>query len=246
MLSSCANSDTRSSSSSHRNSSSCGFGAPPAGGCGRPARDSAATSTRNLLGVLRIPVGPLAEFGEARGRAPSGTAAGSASCGHGVAREEARVDERVALRLSPPPPSRAQAGARAREPLRPAPRARRAIVGQQPERAFRHCGQARARALHLFGERLLRSRGSGSSPRNARSATAVEHIGEQAVGGNRRLQLQRGLCEPGPRLLVARGASLSASRSRRSDAGARRRARPRRAVSSSASETLSRRPPAPG
>ena len=96
--------------------------------------------------------------------------------------------------------------------------------GQQPERALGDGGQARPRAPHLLGKRLLGARQrivAEEGPIGRRG----KDVGEQPVAGDRRLQLQARLRESRSALVEARSRVLEAQLEQPHDACARRRVR---------------------
>ena len=196
-----------------RKLSSAGFGAGRPRGRRSAARDSARHHFSTVAACRASRAGFSGELGEPAVERRQVArqvrrAAPTASPGRIPGRRARRAARALRRRAGP------CAGGDAADPLR-----QRVVRGgdrrEQPERAFGHGRQPRPRALHLLGERRLRPRQRIVADERP-VADRGQHVGQQPVGRDRRLQLQRRLRESGAALFVARrAASLSAMRIRR-------------------------------
>ena len=167
--SSCANSDTRNSSISQRNAARRGETRPPGASAARPLA-IARPPLRHLRRVARVALGILRDGAGCVAASP----AGSAAHGRAIPTVSSRgsPDERArrAARGFRPRASAATAAAAASAATAPgmSPRSR----ASSRSSAVDDGRQPRPRARLTCAMNASRSRGSGSSPMNARSATA--------------------------------------------------------------------------
>ena len=197
-------------------------------------RDSAPRTTRRRPSAARRASG-FCGYLPGDDRAPSGTAAGARAGSRASPGKIPGTREHpaaAALRRRP-----ADSARRRRAQLLPERMMRGGDVGEQPERAFGHGRQPGPSAPGLLGKRLFGSRQRIFAEEGA-IADRRQHIGQQLVRRDRRLQLQRRLRESAPPFSYPARFDLSAIRNRRTTP-ARVAASAASRVSSSASETLS-------